>query len=211
MNRRELIKNITLLTGAAFIGTEFLLSGCKNPNSNSVSFSKDILQLLNEVGETIIPTTNTPGAKVANVAEVMKAVVTNCYYPDQQNAFFEGVKSLDAFSEKKYQKKFMKISAQEKHDLLVDLEKEAKEFNQKRDEKDKPLREAHEEKNKKLPMKEQTLFRGAPSHYYSMMKQLTLLGFFSSETGLTQTLRYAWTPGKYDGEVPYVKGESAWA
>ena len=134
MNRRELLKNITLLTGAAFIGTEFLLSGCKNASSQPVSFTKENLALLNEIGETIIPTTNTPGAKAANVAEVMKVVVTDCYYPDHQKAFFEGIKNVDLAAEKKYQKKFMDLSANEKHDLLVDLEKEAKEYNIKKDE-----------------------------------------------------------------------------
>jgi hypothetical protein len=44
-----------------------------------------------------------------------------------------------------------------------------------------------------------------------MMKQLTLWGFFTSETGMTETLRHAPVPGKYDGAVPYTKGEKAWA
>jgi hypothetical protein len=44
-----------------------------------------------------------------------------------------------------------------------------------------------------------------------MMKQLTLWGFFSSETGMTETLRHAPVPGRYDGAAPYVEGEKAWA
>ena len=48
-------------------------------------------------------------------------------------------------------------------------------------------------------------------HYFSMMKQLTLWGFFSSEPGATKALRYLAVPGRYDGDLPYKKGDKAWA
>jgi hypothetical protein len=50
-----------------------------------------------------------------------------------------------------------------------------------------------------------------PSHYFRMMKDLTLLGYFTSEIGCTQARRYVETPGKFEGCVPYTKGDKAWA
>jgi hypothetical protein len=44
-----------------------------------------------------------------------------------------------------------------------------------------------------------------------MLKELTLLGFFTSKPGATQALRYIAVPGKYDGNLPYKKGDKAWA
>ena len=44
-----------------------------------------------------------------------------------------------------------------------------------------------------------------------MMKELTLLGYFTSEIGCTQALRYAETPGHYEPCVPYLAGQPAWA
>jgi hypothetical protein len=44
-----------------------------------------------------------------------------------------------------------------------------------------------------------------------MIKQLTILGYFTSETGATKALRYEAVPGKYDGAYPYKKGDKAWA
>ena len=44
-----------------------------------------------------------------------------------------------------------------------------------------------------------------------MMKELTLLGFFTSEIGATKALRYVAVPGKYVGCIPYNKGDKAWA
>lgn len=48
-------------------------------------------------------------------------------------------------------------------------------------------------------------------HYFSLMKQLTLLGYFTSEVGATQALRYVPVPGKYEGCISYKKGDRAWA
>ena len=49
------------------------------------------------------------------------------------------------------------------------------------------------------------------NHYFSLMKQLTLLGYFTSEIGCTQALRYEAVPGRYEGCIPYTKGDKAWA
>jgi hypothetical protein len=37
------------------------------------------------------------------------------------------------------------------------------------------------------------------------------LGFFTSEPGATKALRYIAVPGHYDGNLPYKKGDKAWA
>jgi hypothetical protein len=50
-----------------------------------------------------------------------------------------------------------------------------------------------------------------PPHYFRMLKELTLLGYFTSEIGYTQAMRYAETPGRYDPCAPYEEGEAAWA
>ena len=52
---------------------------------------------------------------------------------------------------------------------------------------------------------------GGPTHYFRMLKELTLLGYFTSEIGYTQAMRYAETPGRYDPCAPYADGEKAWA
>jgi hypothetical protein len=50
-----------------------------------------------------------------------------------------------------------------------------------------------------------------PTHYFRMMKELALLGYFTSEIGCTQAQRYAEAPGRYDPCTPYKQGEKAWA
>lgn len=211
MNRRDLLKQIALLTGGAVIGGELFLTGCKTGAKADAGFTAANISLLDEVAETIIPATSTPGAKAAQVGEFMKVMVTDCYTQRQQDAFVSGIAQLDEACKKMNSKGFVECTPEQRKALLVGLEKEAKEFNTKRDETDKPLREEHNKKNEALAWKDQTEFEGAPSHYYTMMKQLTLLGFFTSKTGMTETLRHIPIPGKFDGEFAYAKGDKAWA
>jgi Gluconate 2-dehydrogenase subunit 3 len=50
-----------------------------------------------------------------------------------------------------------------------------------------------------------------PAHYFRMMKELALLGYFTSEVGCTQAMRYIESPGRFDPCIPYTPGEPAWA
>lgn len=187
MDRRELLKSIALVTGAAVVGGEFLLSGCKSRTATVMGWDTATIGLLDQIAETIIPATDTPGAKAAGVGAFMEIMVGDCYSPAQQAVFTKGIRSVDAAASNLHKKKFMDCSADQQHQVLTALEKEAKEFNAGRADKETPV------------------------HYYTMMKQLTLWGFFSSKTGMTETLRHVPVPGRYDGNVPFTKGEKAWA
>lgn len=187
MERRELLKMIALATGSALIGGELLLSGCTStPTIGGSSFNEEDITFLDEVGETILPKTTSPGAKEAAVGSFMTVMVNDCYTKDDQKIFHEGIKKLDDASQKTNNTSFLKASPEQRNSLLVTLDKEAKEY-------------------QKAKKKED------PNHYFTMMKQLTLLGFFTSKPGATQALRHIAVPGKYDGAFPYKKGDKAWA
>jgi hypothetical protein len=203
MDRRELLKMVALLTGGVVIGGEVFLTGCKTGAKTEPGFTAANISLLDEVGETILPATSSPGAKAAQVGEFMKVFVTDCYTEKQQQAFTNGIVELEKACEKMHGKSFMNCTPQQRHDFLLSLEKESKEFNKTRDERDKPQKDEAE--------REKREFESSPSHYYSMMKQLTLLGFFTSKPGMTQALRHKAVPGRYDGALPYKKGDKAWA
>jgi len=49
------------------------------------------------------------------------------------------------------------------------------------------------------------------NRYYQMIKQLTVWGYFSSEIGAKQALRFNPIPGRYDGSVDIEPGTKAWA
>ncbi len=187
MERRELLKLIALATGTAFIGGDLFLSGCKNaPTLGGATFSEDDISFLDEVAETIIPKTTTPGAKDAAVGTFMTVMVNDCYDKKEQQTFHEGIKKLDDACQKANNTSFMKATPEQRTSLLTALDKEAKEHAKSKEKDD-------------------------ANHYFTMMKQLTLFGFFTSKPGATQVLRHEAVPGHYDGALPYKKGDRAWA
>jgi hypothetical protein len=186
MNRREALSAVGWLLGGTIVGAELLVSCTSKPAKVNELFDQDQVGLLDEVGETILPTTSTPGAKAANIGAFMAVMVQDCYKKEDQDVFLEGLTKLEEASGNKFGKKFLKLDAPQRTALLRELDVEQKEY-----------------MTKKEPE--------APSHYFRMMKELTMLGFFTSEVGATQALRYVETPGRYDGCMDYKKGDRAWA
>ena len=82
MNRREAVsgESLALLMGGAMVGSEFILSGQAVPAKwPAAGFSDADKALLDEIGETIIPATDIPGAKAAKIGPFMAMMVTDCY------------------------------------------------------------------------------------------------------------------------------------
>ncbi len=185
MNRRELLKLITAATGTAMIGATGTLAGCANEASKAAPlvFTEQDRILLDEVAETIIPRTDTPGAKDAEVGQFMTVFVRDCYTPEQQKVFHQGLPQLNARAKQGYGSEFGALSEEHRLELVRTLDSEAK----------------------------KVAAAGGEPHYFTLLKQLTLFGFFTSEVGGTQVLRYMAIPGRYDGCMPYEEGERAWA
>jgi hypothetical protein len=190
MNRRDALSRVALLLGGTVIGGEFFLSGCTSADKKigqSVDFSADDLAYLDEIAETIIPATDTPGAKDAKVGQFMGVMVKDCYKESEQKVFLAGMNKLNDASKKKFSGNgFMKITPEQRKELLNELDKEQKDY----------------AKNKK---------KDDDPHYFTLMKQLTLLGYFTSEPGATKALRYVPVPGRFEACIPYKKGDKAWA
>ena len=191
MDRREAITKVSWLLGGTIIGANlFLEIGCTPSPEKAASagsfFNTDTIALLDEMGETILPATSTPGAKAAKVGEFMNVMVRDCYTKRDQGIFSEGLERLDEQCKKEHGKSFMECSAAERTAFFTKMDARQKAYME-----------------NKSPEQ--------PSHYFRMLKELTLLGFFTSEVGATKALRYVAIPGKYDGDYPYKKGDKAWA
>lgn len=196
MNRRELLKMIAAATGTAFVSANAMAYVTLPMKTvQETAFSKDDIAFFNEVGEVIIPRTDTPGAKDVNVGFMMAVIVTDCYTAPQQAAFKDGIATIKALAKSTYGKDFLLLSNYERTSLLASLNDEADVFNTKAKLASKGVKDAE----KPLP------------HGFTLIKQLTLFTFFTSKEGATKVLRYVAIPGRYDGELPYKKGDRAWA
>jgi hypothetical protein len=188
MNRREVISRIGLLLGGTVVGANmFMTTGCGIGDTQvNKLFKQSDVDLFDEIAETILPATATPGAKAAKVGAFIALMVQDCYTVADQKIFTDGVKLLQEGFNKQYNTSFMKGTVEQRTAFLNGLDKEQK---------------AYQSSKKK----------DDPSHYFRMLKETTLLGFFTSEVGATKALRYVEVPGRFDGSAPYKKGDKAWA
>jgi hypothetical protein len=186
MNRREAVFRIAILMGGAMVGSEVLLRGQAIPDKRpTAGFTDADRALLDEIGETIIPATSIPGARAVKIGAFMTMMVTDCYNNRQHAVFEEGLHQINDASRAKYGTSFRGSSAAQRTDLANALDAEQRAYNR-------------------------TKLKDAPAHYFRMMKELTILGYFSSEIGCTQAVRYVEVPGAFHGDIPYKRGDRAW-
>lgn len=183
MRRRDAIAAISILAGRSLIPVPLFLQGCRaEETTGSLFFTQNELELLEQIADTILPETpGSAGAKAAGVGPFIDRYVADCLAADDQQVVRQGLVTIDDICREQFGKPFLRLGADEQHDYLLTLDMEAEKHQQ-------PL-----------------------PHYFTLLKGMTLLGYFSSEAGATQALRYVAVPGKYEGSIPYRPGEKAWA
>ena len=188
MNRRDSLKGLGLLVGGNLLAPALLadfLQTAASIKEGKRAWQPRLLSarqaaLLPELVEVIIPVTDTPGAKAALVHVFIDLYVKDCYSKAQQEIFLGGLDHLDAVSREQTGQVFLKLSQAGRLGLLKQLEK------------------ASWEKNEPV---EQSFIR--------MLKNLTLMGFFSSQPGATKAAEYVRSPGPFDGCTDLKPGQKA--
>lgn len=172
MKRREALRNTAFLAGCGLsVGTiSAIVSGCKQtPSEYAETFlGGDYVSLLAEMVETIIPTTDTPGAKAAGVHLHLDNAVK--YFTEEEQGQFKGV--LDMITESG----FMSQSQEEREATLLSLDKEEDGVNP-----------------------------------YEILRGLTCHGYFTSEIGGKQALKYDPIPGAWNPCVDLSEVGKAWS
>lgn len=180
MNRRDAIKRTSLLLGIAVSSPVVvsLLGGCSpNKEINWIpSFlSKDQSLLVSELSETILPKTDTPGAIDIGVDAFIDKMVGEVYIKKEQNVFIEGLKKVNQLSQEVGKDIFINLPENKRHAVLEKLEDTITDYDKDRDEHNQP--------------------------FYSQFKELTLLGYFTSEEIMTNQLKYVPIPARLNGCV----------
>lgn len=200
INRREVILRVSaLLGGAALVGGSGLLAAYEKAafpaDGTPGIFTADDIALLDEIAETILPATKTPGAKAAKTGAFMALMVTDCYSAAEQKIFRDGMRQVDDAARKANNASFMEATPQQRLVVLTTLDQEQKR-----------VMDARE-----IGAGEAAAAVKQPAHYFRMMKELALLGYFTSQVGCTEAMRYVESPGRFDPCIPYIPGQPAWA
>ncbi|MFV8367502.1 MULTISPECIES: gluconate 2-dehydrogenase subunit 3 family protein [unclassified Flavobacterium] len=185
MNRREALKSVAFLMGSAIsattMGVLFESFTLPEKEKNRVFFSASDEEVLAEFADIIIPTTASSPGAKAAGLGAFIPMMIKDCYPAQMQEIF-------ASGMKDMQAKCLK-------DFNKDF-----------------LAMSIEERQKLMgALRDETIANQKAPSFFLIARDLTLLGYYSSEIGCTQAREYLPVPGRYDGSAEYKPGQKAWA
>lgn len=191
ISRREALRRVGVLLGGVVSAPTVagVLSGCERGTGTDWSpqtLTAEQNQMVDTIAEIIIPATDTPGASAANVNRFIDALVGEGYLPEDRDHFLTGLDDVNARCEETYGAPFVDCASEQQLALVGELDDET--FGA-----DAP------EPNSENPP------------FFRMLKELVIVGYYTSEVGATQELKTNAVPGYYDGDVPYEEIGRAWS
>ncbi len=171
MERRVAIRNIAFVVGSVISlpswANGLFRTTAYQPGTTLTAADNP---LLTSIADTIIPATDTPGAKALGVPALIQKILADCYEKEVGESFAKGMSWVDDKAKADYGKTFAECATEQRLTILKQAQKED-------------------------PASDQAKF-------IRMAKELTILGFNSSEYVVTKINKYVMTPGHYYGDVP---------
>jgi hypothetical protein len=187
MDRRTVLRALAAATGTAtFAGLtpERLLALGRQAHGHSATgawrlFSRHQGETATAVADTIIPTTDTPGAREAGVGPFMDFMVEQTFDAEELDRFLAGLDEMDSRSLRTVGATFLDATETQRTSVLATMEIEAVALRLEDD--------------------------NSQPHFFTMIKELTLFGYYTSEIGMTEELGWRMIPGSFDGCVDLVQ------
>ena len=178
MNRREAIKRVSMMLGVAISSpiVVSILEGCNTKKELGwfpKFFDEDQAILVAELSETILPKTDTPGAKDIGVDAFIDHMVRRIYTQEEQQTFLDGLVEVNKMSEDIGNELFINLEKNQQNQVVEKLDQAVLEYDAYRSEEGQP--------------------------FFSQLKELTLLGYFTSEEIIKNHLQYVPIPTKFEG------------
>ena len=232
VDRREALKRVAILLGGALSAptlagafSKEMEAWASTPDAQWVpkTMTRAQADVFATMAEHIIPTTDTPGARAAGVHRYVDALLTQHYADAEKARFLAGLDGVDARSQVRYSKSFLKLTKREQLAILNEMDGEA--F---------PPKSAATMAQQPTPRDSAVAPTGVPTAappksaadaegladavrkelrqpwFWRRTKELTLVGYYTSQVGATQELHI--TPmGQYKGDVPLKTIGRTWA
>lgn len=188
-NRRVFVKRLSLgIAGIAAAWGGFTVYQIrKHPKLSSIDAQ---VPLLDELAETIIPHTDTPGAKAAGCGAIIAILIKDCTDRSSQNRFIDGLDTLKDYCQSHYDMPFEALSEERRIAVLQHFEA-----------KGKPAAGILGKAQRKL----------MGDSFFTTLKNLTVTAWCTSKVGATQGLAYDYIPGAYIADAPLQPGQHSWA
>ena len=227
ITRREALRRSAWLLGGTLSAPTILgvLAGCR-ADTSTVWVPRTLTphqhDIVEAIAEIIIPTTETPGARDAGVGRFVDAMFSSYYPAPERNRFLTGLKRVDAQAKRLHGRAFTDLPADQQTAMVLEMDQAA--FAEQPGTVGQPFRPelvpelrksdvaaaggvgaSPEDAATPSPSTEDI----GPQSFFRMMKELAVVGYYTSEVGQTRELRL--TPwGRYR-DIPYKPGTPAWA
>jgi hypothetical protein len=187
--RREALRRAALLLGGVISAPTIagVLAGCDSRRASTGTWTPLALTtkqaaLVAMIAEQIIPETDTPGARAASVDVFIDKMLSEHYSTEDKQRVLAGLATIDARTWRECDRNFLDCSAEQQRTVLEIIDQEAFAAPGQRE-----------------------------AHWFRTLKELTVLGYYTSEIGATQELRHVAVPGRADGCVPFAQIGRTWA
>lgn len=177
------MRRLATLLGGVAVAPELLARALAEPAAMLAAVPAEHLALLAEMADTIIPDTDTPGAKAAKVEEFIALAAETILPLGKRKRFWDGLTIAEEACERMHGRSFAACSPAQRTVFFQKLE--ADERAQTPDE--DGLR------------------------FFESLKSMTVFGYFTSEIGATQALNYDPVPGEWIPDMKADEQTKNWA
>ena len=184
MQRRDILKTLLLLgvtTSSPLVNA--IEAGLSDRKLNAVEFSDSQRQAVQILAEMIIPRTDTPGAIEASVPSFIEYMFVNWYHDTERNVFLKGLQALDDYCLREERSTFIRASKTNQKSALLEQEMAANQY-----------------VSSSRPVNPGFVYEDPQTPFFTKLRDLVVIGYFTSEVGSKQVSKYLPVPGYFDGE-----------
>ncbi|MGI9181194.1 MAG: gluconate 2-dehydrogenase subunit 3 family protein [Longimicrobiaceae bacterium] len=226
ISRREALRRTAWLLGGAISAPTLVgvLAGCGRDRAPDAAwtpraFTPEQNEMVVVISDHIIPETDTPGARAVRVNEFIDEMLAAYYPEEERNLFLAGLNGVDDRARQAHGQRFVECAPEQQLAILTQLDQEAfaprsaptptpaeppqVDPRLRLDEGGSPLPPGADRDSIRWIHGDVRRQRRAELPFFRTMKELTIVGYYTSEVGATQELRHEPTPGRYEGCVPF--------
>ena len=189
ISRRQALEQVAILLGGAIsaptvagvLSKPTRRAWAASPAWAPRTLSPAQLELVATVAEHIIPQTDTPGARAAGVHRFVDTLLSDHYPATERDRFLAGLADVDARAQSAHSQPFPRCSPEQRIGLLKEMDARA-----------------------------YASGRGEDGWFFRRLKELTIVGYYTSEFGAMQELHVS-PFGAYRGDIPYASVGRAWS
>lgn len=230
MTRRAAIARVAYLLGGALSASTVagVLAGCERRAAEgaAAALTPDQLEMVATLAEHILPQTGTPGARAVEAHRFIDAMLAEYYPREERDRFLAGLERADRRAERAFGSRFLETTPEEQLQLVHALNRQAfaDPASRQTSAAEEPVTRETGTETGRGDAEGSQASSGAVvldrdwdpediggQAFFRTLKELVLVGYYTSEVGATQELRMN-PMGSWRADVPYTGSTAqAWA